>query len=541
MKATSNPSAVTAPPSRERYYITQETTALLRRLSNGEAQKANYAQKIAAIADSYREQMLDLLRDNLESTKILFSSEELINEKLREQIQRELEQDHELQVICLDRFLLEESPFPIRRFEITRLTDDTKDARPGSPSIDQQLSEIAEATGERKILLVDDGLFTGGSIRDAMKMLITKGLSIEKVIAYVRDPKQAPIEIEGVPVSACLEMTDLKDWIDFRDFLTFCGRTYPKAPTDEFYTTQYYLAPSDNGKNASLDTLPQRQFLQLSRRALEIEDDMLGAVEKDVLGRPLLVSDIVQKGFAVSKFPNIDLPPETEKYREYILRARKVLDAMLLPNPDRVVLDMDGTFYPLDGFAEGFIGSRLEKEIEAGALRFIMAKEGCNESAAVEIFQRAKEDPIGPSRYLGKCYNCSRSEYFENTWGTVNEEKIVQPSIQTRQLLDEFKAKTKGMILLTSAPKVWVQKVMRKLQIEPSEYFSEIFTAEDFNSKADVFTELANKHQGETIISVGDTPSSDIEPALNVGFVGFLVNRTNPLTNLLFAGTLNGE
>ncbi len=531
--------SVDAPPQ-QRYYVTQETPALLRRLAMGNGITEINNIVIQEISNCYRDRMLALLQNNLQDVAITFFSEEEINAQLNDLIQQERIANPLLEVVCLDRFLLPDSETSIKRFEITRLTDNSKDARPGSPTIESQLDELFVSIGNRKILLVDDGLFTGGSIRDAIKLLLNKGLSVEKVLAFVRDPKQAPQEIDGIPITACLEMTDLKDWVDFRDFLTLCGRTFPRNG-ESYYTTQYYLAPSDDGRKASLDGLMKRQFLEFSRRSLEIEDAMLEAMENTVFQRPLLVEDIARAGFAISRFPTIELPAETDQYRAYIAKAQRVVDAMLLPKPDQIILDMDGTFYPLDGFAENFLGSRLEKELEAKAIAYIMTKEGCDNASAMTIFQEAKKDSIGASNFFARRYTTTRNEYFDATWGQIDEEQIVRPSFQARELLDQLRLKAKGLILVTSAPKSWMSKVMKKLGINPQEYFHEVLTAEDFSVKSEVFSRIANMYPGQTIISAGDTFESDIAPAVQAGMTGFLVNSTNPLTNLLYTGTIDDE
>lgn len=334
-----------------RYYLTQETPALICRLAKGTDvdDPVERDRLIGEMSDQYKDAVLSLLGENLRDTDIRFYSEEEINECLSTMVAAEIERDPSLRVVCLDRFLLSNTDLDIVRFEITRMSDDTKDARPGSPPIGEQLDSLVSSVGDSDILLVDDGLFTGGSIRDAMRLMTERGLSVKKVLAFVRDPSQAPEMIEKAPVEAHMEMVNIKDWIDMRDFLTFCGRTHPKNIDEPFYTTQYYLAPGDNGAKASLDGLDPKAFLEFSKSALDAEDRMLEEVERAILKRSLLVRDLVDAGFAVSRFPGIDLPSQEESYRRYIAKARSIVEARLMPKPDSIVFYMGEVPEEVDG------------------------------------------------------------------------------------------------------------------------------------------------------------------------------------------------
>jgi FMN phosphatase YigB (HAD superfamily) len=530
---------------RKKYYVTQDTPAVLRRLLTViTGSKTDEAQEKAmqSIADDYKKKVIEILQKYDPDRDVVYFDESLINRELEELVTECLREQSDSKVICMDRFLLTEpnSPNGILRFEMTRLANGEKGPRPGSMDLDAQLDLLLEQCGSSPVVIVDDGFYTGGTIQFAVKLMIEKGINVTNVVCFGRNPEKPLPVIDGVSMNWRIEMKEIADWFDERDLKTFFGRTQPKDPSLPYDTTLYYLSPTNASKNIfSFDgeDVNEKMRAPLSQELLDEEYILLTRFERELIGGTRVrIQDILDSGYAVPDFrPFIELPETTDSVRSYVSKVRNLVACMQLPLPDELVVDMDGTFYSLDGTENGFAGSTLEQEIRTKAVELIAALQNCDAQAAEIIFAQAVQDSIGASRYISRRYGITRERYFEETWGKIDEAKIVKNPQQAAAILQELKGRIKTIRLLTSAPRCWMQRVFKLLQVDTA-LFDEIVTAEDCGSKAEFFEKISVSMNGNKILSVGDDPRSDIASAEKVGISGMLVSSSNPLSNIRFLG-----
>ena len=94
--------------------------------------------------------------------------------------------------------------------------------------------------------------------------------------------------------------------------------------------------------------------------------------------------------------------------------------------------------------------------------------------------------------------------------------------------------KTKKLIGLTAAPKIWALKVLEYLEL--TDIFQQVYTAEDFiESKHEVMS-LALKNSNlkpEEFLAIGDQFESDIKPAQALQMQTFLVFNSNQTKDFL--------
>ncbi|MDH5533728.1 MAG: HAD family hydrolase [Candidatus Pacebacteria bacterium] len=194
------------------------------------------------------------------------------------------------------------------------------------------------------------------------------------------------------------------------------------------------------------------------------------------------------------------------------------------------IFDMDGTLYQIDGSATGYKDSSLEKEVNKNALKFILDAEGCSQLEAESILQEALQDEIGISSFLSERYQITREDYFNTIWD-ISPVGIVKNFETAIQIVNQMKELDLTMILLTAAPTVWQKAVIEYLELMT--IFDEIYTADSFKNKGEIFKQLAQRFSPSSSISIGDQVESDIKPAEELGFLTLLVNSPNDLTQLL--------
>jgi len=195
-----------------------------------------------------------------------------------------------------------------------------------------------------------------------------------------------------------------------------------------------------------------------------------------------------------------------------------------------IVFDMDGTLYQIDGNNNGYKNSSLEKNVHKNALRFILKTENCTKKEAKVILNLALKDKIGISNFLSKKYSISRENYFNVIWD-ISPAEIVQNFEIAVQIVNQIKALGLNLILLTAAPKIWQKTVIEYIGL--NNVFDEIYAADSFTDKEEIFKKLSQKFSTKSILSIGDQLETDIKPASKLGFLTFLVKTPNDLPLIL--------
>lgn len=190
-----------------------------------------------------------------------------------------------------------------------------------------------------------------------------------------------------------------------------------------------------------------------------------------------------------------------------------------------VILDMDGTIYPLDGENAGFKNSSKERHLTESFVDFIQSHEpDLSREQALSIFQTSLLDKIGPSVFFAHRYSLNRADIFSAIWNKLNPNVIVgQANSDVERTLMNIRQEACILLLLTAAPAIWQKTVFDHLHISNLE-FDDVMTTEDFLTKEDFFSQLALASGDLHVTSVGDTAHSDIEPAQKMGFSTIHIN-----------------
>lgn len=114
-----------------------------------------------------------------------------------------------------------------------------------------------------------------------------------------------------------------------------------------------------------------------------------------------------------------------------------------------------------------------------------------------------------------KKYELSRTAYFDIVWN-ISPIGIVQNFDIAVDVVRKVKQLNKELILLTAAPRIWQESVMMHLGL--SGMFDLVHTAETYDSKKEIFDQLALVRNPQQVLSVGDQYHTDIEPAEQAGF-----------------------
>lgn len=197
---------------------------------------------------------------------------------------------------------------------------------------------------------------------------------------------------------------------------------------------------------------------------------------------------------------------------------------------ETIIFDMDGTLYQIDGQTTGFVGSSLEVAILHNALAYIQEYEDCTVEVAQAVLTEALADPVGVSRFLSQKYQIKRVDYLNQVW-QVSPTEVVQNFEAAVNIVKRLKEKNARLILLTSAPAIWQQIVCSFIGVLNE--FDEIYTAEMFSSKEEVFLQLATRYEPATILSVGDQLATDIKPAQQFGIQTLWIQSPADLEKIL--------
>lgn len=200
------------------------------------------------------------------------------------------------------------------------------------------------------------------------------------------------------------------------------------------------------------------------------------------------------------------------------------------PKIQTIILDMDGTLYQLDGIESGFKGSRLEKTIQDNVLSMVINREGFAQEEAQSLIDSLKSEHISFSSHFSERYGITRTDYFNQVWD-IDPAKIVSNFEVAVAVVKELKQNNINLILLTQAPKIWQERVIRFLNLE--DVFCQTYSADDFFSKSEMFESLAATIDPQTMLSAGDQYRTDIEPAQALGIKGLLITSPGDLRLLL--------
>lgn len=502
------------------YYVSQDSRALVTALYTsivGTNVDSAIQDALNRMADTYWQQVVNCLRQNFDVNPF---AEADISNQLYQAVQAIVEQTPDAVVVCLDRFLLENTNLDVQRFKMSRNVNGVKQPRQGSQSFVIQLAELKRTIGTKQVILVDDGMFSGGTMEFALDLLTQSGIQVSNIVVFLA--KEGIDDVQGIPVTACQTLSNLLEWVDARDLSLFGGRIERQTASCTITSTKPYIAPFSNGANASLNTLDT--FSIVSQRLLQAQIGLFKQLEQ-LLGNSVTMRDFIQAGFPKVECPALGQITLNSRLVDIAERAYNLLMSQERSLPAETILDMDGTLYALDG--EGmFAQSSLGKAVRNNAILYFMKLANCSELEATKIVDSDENNKIGLSNVASATYNCSRTTFFQNVWGPINPADIFAKNKDARTTVAAICANT-NITLLTAAPRVWANKVLAYLEIDT--LLPMRICAEDFTSKTDVFKAFAANYEPATVLSIGDQFTTDIAPAAALGMQTFLVNQQNPL------------
>jgi len=188
-----------------------------------------------------------------------------------------------------------------------------------------------------------------------------------------------------------------------------------------------------------------------------------------------------------------------------------------------IIFDLDGTLYKLKGGS--YDNSQLKVKVLENARLYIQKK--LNKS--IEQAEQILKDVIdkykqGISLGLEKEHGIDRYEYFNFVWD-IDPAPLMEEQADINVILKSL-SKKYNLALVSDAPKVWVERVMKQLEIE------NIFQKNFFTGESDIrkdhnnrFQFIAEKYgiECKNCISVGDQECTDIAPAKKLGMTTILV------------------
>lgn len=498
------------------YVITQDTLSALLKVDVTN-QPANESYGFELEVTQYFNSVGDILTETLgQKAEVIKFSESEMNTELENKIKPELNANPNAICICLDRFLLdafENNPkYRERffRFSMCRTVSGGRAPRQGAFSFEQQIALLKGRINDidlKQIVLVDDGLFSGGTIKEFLELINNNGikLNIEKVIGFIGNTRIS--EDKPFPVIEIVEeISNLYDWVDVRDFGPLGGKKLAASKNNAVNTAVPYLYPWSNGEGARIDLTSN--FFKASKDMIFAFQTLITNYVRLTGRSPLTFRDLVKAGFALPTNIQKTIPISiNDKVNDYLNRCIETIN--IEENRFVEVFDMDGTLYELDGENKGFKGSSLEKAVIKNAKTFIQKNENCNGIQAEKILETALMDPVGISRYLSKRYNMTRNDYFNEVWN-IDPQDIIK-NFQSSIAFFKNQSDYAKRILLTSAPRIWAEQVLIFLGLK--ERFEEIITGDQYGTKEEIFKMLAGRYKPERILSVGDQQETDILPA----------------------------
>ncbi len=511
------------PENYQPYILTQDTKSIFNILNE------NYPTRFNGRVDQYLGELVQAI--SLAYPDIQAYTETGIQAELGTRVSNALEQNPQRICLCLDRFLLKdiESKFPdqFARLAITRTVNGNKTSRQGNLPLERQFQSIADFIGDKSVIIVDDGLFSGGTAQFAIDKLCqaeVKKSQVEKIIAFLGNSQAT--QVDGIPVEFIADIPNLFEWIDIRDFGIFGGRQLTSSRNNKVSAAIPYLFPWSQGESASLDK--SGQLFTISQKMIQSFISLISDFE-NVTGKSLKFRDLVKAGFPLPTNKEKTIPISINiDPKEYLEACLKLIEAER--QRQVIIFDMDGTLYQLDGNNNGYSGSRLEAKVLNNCRQFIINKEDCSFQQAEEIMAEGLKDPIGLSNFLSQRYNITRKAYFDQTW-SIEPSDIIFNFQKSRQVIIQLAKAGNKIILLTSAPKVWQQQVINFLGIDRC--FEAVYTGEDFGQKQEIFSMISQRYKKENILSVGDQLLTDIQPAEKLGLQTLFIDQPEDLEKLL--------
>jgi hypothetical protein len=201
--------------------------------------------------------------------------------------------------------------------------------RPGHPILSSQVRRLAAALGGQRVIIVEDGSFTGATLCQTLQELKTCGVHVVAIVMGILFPEAAKTiaqNFEG-EVLCSHRLENPVDWMPTHDFFPFvpnCGRVVGisvqsslhalHTPTGGNLSMPYILPYANPADWASIPAgLAAHQF---SVECLKLTRGIFAEIERingrqvrfcDLLGCYPAVGYPVIRGGSFKEFPNVDV------------------------------------------------------------------------------------------------------------------------------------------------------------------------------------------------------------------------------------------
>lgn len=245
-------------------------------------------------------------------------------------------------------------------------------ARPVSPALSLQALEIAVKLNNLPASVVEDDIFSGGSVIASLSELLNQGVNIQKVIPGIQVGEPEKLSVMGFTVDPAVKYkttdgTDIFNKLDLgdpRDYLLGASGLVVKLPGGELGRAPYILPFVSTSARASIPVEIEKDFaLKTLKANLEFFENVA-----DKAGLPLLLKHmdhsfmvLMHQMYGIDQntpmnqittwvADNIDKIWETTKLQG---EFQEKLEALHLPN-NIVFVDVNGTLFP-DNSTNGYI------------------------------------------------------------------------------------------------------------------------------------------------------------------------------------------
>lgn len=186
--------------------------------------------------------------------------------------------------------------------------------RPGFEPLDKQFDELVRKIAGRSVVLIEDGAFTGGTLRFVLKELDRRGVKVTTiVIGFCKNgSREAVKEVFDGELVIVHPISDLLDWIPDHDFIPFmpnCGRVLGEKTAeghmpvckDGMSLAFPYILPF--GRTQEWASIPPQSDRELARLCLDTSIALFDRVEK-LSKRTITIEGLLRSN------PKVSIPVE---------------------------------------------------------------------------------------------------------------------------------------------------------------------------------------------------------------------------------------
>jgi len=205
--------------------------------------------------------------------------------------------------------------------------------RPGHPSVEKQINEQAVKLSGKNVIIVEDGSFTGRSLKYLLDLMLERSINVKAVVLGILFPKAEPVIREAFAGEiVCHEdASDVLDWMPSHDFFPFVpnsGRVVgmtlanthlPIYLQGRMSISMPYIMPYGDPEWASL----QGDVAELGRfsgnRLASIADIFYGI--ENANGKQIMIGDLLDS------YPKTSLPVSA-KQQGFLGLGERVVDVL---------------------------------------------------------------------------------------------------------------------------------------------------------------------------------------------------------------------